>query len=208
MYDLLELSWGAQLTVVRLILLSQFALVLISAVRFVKSARRLYRYSGESILTEDIIKGDADPDQLAASALGSRLPCKAILEYRASSKIYRERTSAEKVPQVLRVAKSRFQYLWERCYADVESGMRASLLSFLLSLVMIAYAAIPTFNRYIYNRGAYPFRAVAHLLVLLTLGWSCCTVLYFASSLFKRKLAERKTDWRYFCSILDNELSR
>ena len=206
--DLIDLSWGAQLTIVRLLLLGQFALVLISAMRFVKWAHRLYRYSGERILPENVLKGEADPDLLAASALSSGVLCKTVLGGSTNPELSKERASRETVLQILRVAESRFLYLSERCYADVESARMAGLLSFLLSLVMVAYAAFPTFNRYLYNRGAYPLLAVEHLLILLTVGWSCCTALYFASSFFERKLADRKTCWKYFCSRLKHELSR
>jgi hypothetical protein len=203
----LDLSWGAQLTLVRLALLSQAALVLISLVRFVQSGRRLYRYSGERILPEHVLRAEADPDLLAAYALARRLPCKAV-DKRANSELPRNPASTDKVLLILRAAESRFLYLWENCYADVESAKRASLLSFLLAVVMVTYAALPTFSRYVLNKGAYPLLAAEHLLVLFTLGCSCCTLLYLASSFFERKLVNRKICWKYFCSRLRDELSR
>jgi hypothetical protein len=189
-----------------MVLLSQLALVLTSAVRFVESARRLYRYSGETILPENVLNGEADPDALAGHALASRALCKSVLGKSANREVAEERASAEKVLRILRLADCRFLYLWEGCYEDVESARRAGTLSCLLSVTMVAFAAFPTFRRYVFNRGAYPLLAVEHLLVLLAIGWSCCSALYFASSFFERKLADRKICWNYFCSRLKNEL--
>ena len=208
MYDLVEVLWGGQLAVVRLVLFAQIALVLIHAARFVQSVRRLYGFTGDVILAEDILKGEADPDQLAALALGNGLTRKAILEYRTNSERSKGIAAGNNGPRVLRAAEGRFLYLWGTCYADMEAAKRASVFSFLLTLVLIAYATLPTFERHITDKAAYPLQAVAHLLSVLTFGWSCCTVLYLISSLLARKLAERKTCWRYFCSILRNEMSR
>ena len=210
--DIFHLTWGSQPVVVRWVLISQFALVLISAVRFVKSARCLYRYSGERILPEAVLRGEADPDHLAADALASRALFEAVLEMRASPQFPKDRVSAQMILHILRAADCRFAYLWDICQADVESTRRASLLTFLLSLVMVAYATSPIYfgcwNESKVTGPTCLFLTGSHLLVLLALGWSCCTVLYVAFSFFERKLASRKTCWNYFCSRLKNELPR
>lgn len=210
--DIFHLSWGSQPVVVRWVLFSQFALVIIAAVRFVKSAGRLYRYSGERILPETVLKGQANPDLLAASALASRALCDAVLQKRASPQFPKEGASTEAILHILRTADSRFGYLWETCYADVESARRASLLTFLLSLVLVAYATSPIYfgcwNNSKLTGSTCVFLTVWNLLVFVAIGWSCSTVLYLASSFFERKLANRKTCWQYFCSRLKNDLSR
>lgn len=202
----LDLSWGAQLTLVRLVLLSQLALILICVVRFIRSGRFLYRFSGDSILMDHVLRAEADPDLLAAYALARRLSCKAV-DRRANPEPSKSQARVDKVLLILNAAESRFLYLWENCYADVESAKRASLLSFLLSVIMVSYAAFPTYSRYVLNKSAQPLLATEHLLLLFTLGCSCCAVLYFASSVFERKLTKRKTCWTYFCSRVKGELS-
>jgi hypothetical protein len=190
-----------------------FAVVLISVVRFVRLARRLSRYSGERILAENIVKGEADPDLLAASALASRVPSKTIPEKRANSESSTERASVEKALYILRVAESRFLYLWERCYADMESTKRASLLTLLLSFAMVTHGAYPIFYYGCYNDGKVTgydclFRTAEQLIVTLGFGLSLGAMLYLGSSFIERKLADRKTCWKYFCSRLKTELSR
>ena len=206
--DIFHFSWGWQPTVVRLVLLTQFVLVFLSGLRFMKSARRLYRYSGERILPEHVLMGETDPDLLAESSLAGRLPCRPVLEKRANPESFSAGTGAEKTLHILREAEAKFRYLWEGCHADVESAKRASLLTFLLSLVMVAYAASPIYfecwNDSNLTGSTCLFRTVWHLLVLLALGWSCSAMLYFAASFFERKLARRKTCWTYFCSRLRN----
>jgi len=85
------------------------------------------------------------------------------------------------------------------------------MFTFLLSLVMVAYGAFPTYSRF-YNNSNRPgslclFLTVEQILLLLALGWSCCAMLYLASSFFERALAHRKAGWRYFCESLRNESS-
>jgi hypothetical protein len=210
--DIFHLSWGAQPTIVRLVLLGQLALVLISVVRFAKSAGRLYRYSGERILPESVFKGETDPNLLAGSALAGRVPSKTVQGSRANPEPSGGSPSEAKALGILRAAECRFLYLWERCHADVESAKRASLLIFLLSLVMVAFAPAPIYfgcwNNSKLTGSTCMFRTVWHLLVLLGLGWSCCAALYFASSFVERALAYRKSGWEYFCGTMRNELSR
>src|SRR5436305_511196 len=76
----LDLSWGAQLAVVRLILLSQLLMLVISAVRFTKSAQKMYRFAGKSVSLESILNQEMDPDSVAACAFAHRLPDNRIVE--------------------------------------------------------------------------------------------------------------------------------
>jgi hypothetical protein len=194
---------------VKLFLLGLLVVTLISVMRLGRLARRLYRYSGGRILPENIVKEEVEPDLLAASALASRVSNRTALERQVDSGSSAEGVGAEKVLQVLRAAEIRFAYLWERCSADVESTKRASLLTFLVSLAMVAYGASPTYYLY-FNNGNLPgsyclFLTAQQLLALLALGWSCCAALYLTSSFFERALADRKTSWKYFCATLRNQ---
>lgn len=198
----MDLFWQ-QAPAVKLILLAQLALVLISAVRLLNWALRLYRYARERISPESVLKGEANPDLLAASAFANRL-ANAPPQKGALSKA---RAGAEDVLQIVRVAGSRFLYFWERCQADVESARRASLLTFVLSLVAVAYNAHWVYF-YSYKNDVpwSTFWTGEHLLVLLVYGLSCTAVLYFASSFFELALAKRRIGWNYFCARVTSEL--
>jgi len=196
--------WVMQPTSVRLLLLGLLGVAAISVVRSARLARRLYRYSGEPTSLESIVDGRADPDLVAASALAGQALCTTVLGARAVSQPPLDRAGVEGVHCVLRAAENKFSYLWEKCYSDVQSIKSASMFSFLLSLVMVAYGAFPTYSRF-YNNSNRPgslclFLTVEQLFLLLALGWSCCVALYLAASFFERTLADRKTCWKYLCS--------
>jgi hypothetical protein len=116
------------------------------------------------------------------------------------------------VPYILGAAESRFLYFWERCRADVDSARRAALLAFVLSMVTVAYSAFPIYFLHFNNSkqgGMWStFWTIRDLLMLLGHGWSCCAVLYLASSFFERALVKRRICWTYFCARLKNELPR
>lgn len=203
--------WVMQPMSVRLFLLGLLGVIIISVARSGRLARRLYRYSGEPTSPENIVNGKADPDRLAASALAGRVLCRTGLDTRAISQPSMDRVGVGEVPYALRAAESKFSYLWEKCYSDMQSIKRASIFTFLLSLVMVAYGAFPTYSRF-YNNSNRPgslclFLTAEQLFLLLALGWSSCATLYFASSFFERALAHRKASWKYFCESLRNELS-
>jgi hypothetical protein len=163
-------------------------------------------------LPEDVLKGDVDPDLLAKSALAGRSPCKAVLRKADGVAFLKEGVRMQKALYSLRLAECRFSYFWDRCYADVDSSRRASLLTFLLSLVTVVYGALPIyfglFNGSNRRGSDCLFDTVQRLLAILTVGWSFCAVLYLESSFFARVLAKRKIGWEYVCTRLREELSR
>jgi hypothetical protein len=203
--------WLRQPLVVKSLLLALCVVAVIAVVRFGRLARQLYRYPSESPLPEDIVRGEADPDLLAASALASRALCKAALAERTNCASATESATPRNALYVLRVAESRFQYLWERCSADVVSTRRASVFACAMSVVMVAYGASPVYHGYHNNSkltGYYClFLTAEQLLGTLGFGLLLSAVLYLASGVFERTLAERMTSWKYFCARLKNELS-
>jgi hypothetical protein len=209
---MIEFLWNMQPSYFRLFLLVLCATGVISFVRSVRLARSLYRYSGDRTLPEHAIKGEPDPDLLAASALASQSRCQAADGRSMSSGFLSDRSNAKRVLYVLRVAESRFQYLWEKCYADAESIRRASLLTFLLSLVVVTYGVSPTFNDFHNGSrltgGECLYLTLFEQFTRLAIGLSLSTALYLVSGFFERKLADRKTCWNYFCSRLKIEMSR
>jgi hypothetical protein len=194
----------------KLFLLGMLAVGLISLVRFVRLARRFR--SRELVLPVTVVRGEADPDALAQSALECAAWCNAVSKSGTISELGTERADGGAILSVLRLAESRFLYLWERCYADVESTKRASLLTFLLSLATVAHGATSTYFGICEDSNLTQvvclYQTLDQLLVTLALGLSLCAVLYLVSSFFERKLSDRRTCWKYFCSRLRAELSR
>jgi hypothetical protein len=197
-----DLAWGHQFVLVKVILLSQLTLLLTSAVRFIKSAGPLCRYWGAPISAEDLFRADMSPDTVAASAFANRLKYLDVLQK------CEKRSNAEDLLQILRVADTKFQHRWEGCNTDVNSARRFSLLSFMLTVVMIGYIAFPTLRSYQFDKSACAICATEHLLLLFAFGCSCCTLLYFAASFFERTLALRKMRWNYLYSTLMQNLSQ
>ena len=109
------------------------------------------------------------------------------------------------------MAESRFLYLWEQCDAEVGATKRASLLTLLLSSAMVTYCVYPVINGSCNNNntGGFGclFEAALQLIVPLGFGLTLCASLYLAASVFERRLAHRKTSWKYHCSLLRNGLS-
>jgi hypothetical protein len=126
----IDLLWFAQAPGGKLFLLGLCAVVIISVMRFSRLARRLSRTSGEGISTGNIVQGEADPDLLATSALAGRVPSESVPGEFANFGST-ERPGAEVALHILRVAETKFLYLWEGCHADVESTKRSEPLHLL-----------------------------------------------------------------------------
>ena len=208
----MDFLWIAQPPSVKLFLLGLLTAVIISLVRFVRLARRLSQYTGRPISPEDILKGDADPDLLAASALANRVPSETVPEKSVHPGASTDKASAEKALHILRAAETKFLYLWETCHADVASTRRASVFTCLLSIAMVAHGAYTVFEERCANNnnsGLYCLVPTAEqLVVTFAFGLFLCAMLYLGSSFFERKLAHRKACWNYFSSRLRNELTR
>lgn len=173
-----ETIWTDQNWVVRLLLLVQSCLLLISLLRFAKLFRWLYVYRRRSISPQQLATGAAD----ALYALSHQAP--------------REPADA---PNPLGVAEREFLYLCEKCSLDVESTKRASWLVFLLTLIAAAYRASMLYRMECDSRLSncllYEAVSVSRLLVV---GLSVSSIIYFGSGFFERKLSKRKNDWKYF----------
>jgi hypothetical protein len=183
----------------------------VSITRLWHLTRRLYGFRGEHITPESITNGDGCPDLLAELALGGWNLYEIVLQNGSKSEWFTQRANAEKALCVLRQAENKFLFLWERCYADAESTMRAGYLSLLLSFAMLTAGAAPIFDGY-YNdsnrSGSFALLlTVKHLFGNLTLGLFVCIVLYLMSSFFGRVLADRRMYWKYSHARLSKELS-
>lgn len=193
-------TWFLALVQIKLFLFTMCVLALIATVRFARLALRLYRYTGNAVLPENIVNGKTDPNLLAAFALANRLLCKSMLPKCMNSEALADGAGKEKAMLMLRMAESRFSYLLETSSIDVESGKRASLLVLLLSVAMVGFAAFGPFLSW--------FEMAEHLVRLFAFGTLLGAVVYFMSSFFERLLSKRKICWEYFCSRLKNDLLR
>jgi hypothetical protein len=192
------LDLGYQPSGIRFILLCLFVLLCVSAVRLTKLALRLYRFVGRASKLRAILRGGGNADLIAASAFAGSLRDRDLIENPSD--------------HTLCAADARFTYLWDRGHADVESTRRASTLAVLLSMSMVAYGAYPLYQWYFNdtNRtGEWSlFWTIQQLLALLSIGFPCAAILYFASSFFERILAHRKARWRYvYASLRMNRAS-
>jgi hypothetical protein len=194
----------------KLLLLGLFGLACIQMVRFVILGLRLYSFTGKPVSPENVAGWVLDPDLLARAALTNRPLFSALAEKLPTTEPCTDRPAVEKALYTLRAAENRFLFLWEQCYADVASTRRAGRLTVLLSLVMIAYAAFPTYSLAYNNTNRPGFLAMLltadELLALLALGLSLAALLYSISSFFERALAQRMARWKYFSATARNEL--
>jgi hypothetical protein len=181
----LRTLWGEQGWVVRLLLLAQLGLFLISLLRFAKLFRWLYVYPRGLISPRQVASGAAD----ALYALSHRAP--------------REPADPAKP---LRLAESEFLHLCEKCSIDVESTKRAGWLVFLLALTAIAFRAsmlgrvdcVSVLSFCLLNE-------VVGMSQLLSVGLLVSAIIYFWSGFFERKLSKRKNDWKYFFARSRNQ---
>ena len=127
--------WVSASPASKLILTVMAGLVFVSAVRFARLAFRLYPWlRRRRFAAQDIVETRADWDLVAALALRNGALCNEVLLKRMDDEFRRT---------TLGMAECRFEYLWESCMADAESGKRAGVLLLLLSVPMVgsAYSA-------------------------------------------------------------------
>ena len=118
--------WLMQPMEIKLTVLGLLMIVLVSAVRFVGLAWRIYHEPRGVIGPEDVSRGAVDPDLLARSALANRVPWQGILAKLADTRPSAESAGGDQSAPVYRMAESAFLCLWKKCQADVEAGKRAS----------------------------------------------------------------------------------
>jgi len=195
-----------------MLLLASFAIVTAAIIRIAKLTSQLYMYSGDGISVEKIAKGKIDPEILAGYALANRVPSQASAVKSAIADASGDRGSVGTVLDSLSATENRFVYLCERSRVQLDSIKRANLLVFLLSLVIFAFGAIPTYSQTRNNSNLPQYLslldAVDQVLDTLALGLSLCIVLHLASGFLARTLSARRADWKYFFVTLKNELSR
>src|SRR5262245_37114929 len=104
------IPWAVLPVAVKIFLLGMYALAFIAVVRFARLALRLYRYTGDAVSPENIVKGTVDPSVLATFALASRSLCKSVLPKCLSREGFADAAAEDKAPLIFRMADSRFLY--------------------------------------------------------------------------------------------------
>jgi hypothetical protein len=211
----LDYFWIAQPPTVKLFLIGLSTVFVIALVRFVRLARSLSRSSDTRFLPENILKnilnGSADPDRLATAALQNQELCSSLIATCPNTLAGAENANTGRALHILRMAESRFVYLWEQCDAEARATKRASLLTLLLSSAMVTYSVYPVLNQSCNNNNTGGYGCLLEtglqLTVPLGFGLSLCALLYLGSSFFERRLAHRRTSWKYLSSLLRNGLS-
>jgi hypothetical protein len=186
--------------------------VFFATLRFIRIATRLCVYFGEKISPDKIRAGETDPNILAAFALTHRSPRDSERQQDDPDEASRARSSREKALQSLLLAETRFLYLLSKCYIDLESTKRAVWLTFLLTLMMGAFGAMPIYSANCNNNRFQGLPCLldsaSQLFNTLGLGLLFCVALHLKAGFFERALSIRKAEWRHFFATLKNELSR
>ncbi len=185
-----------------------YGLAISTIIRFVKIALRLYCGSRlESVV--DTANAKADPDDLAAFAIGSGALCKEVLPRCMNSEAPSEEGKGERTLLVLRKAETRFLYLWETCDLDVESSRTTSLSLMLLSFPLVGVEAFWSYMWFCEFRHIVFVQCLIEtarqLLLLYSSTFGLGSIFYLASGFFKRVLTRRKRCWNYFCAVLRSE---
>lgn len=208
--DAIRVFWAELPASVHLLLGGLSIVFVISLFRFGRLTRYLYRTPDGLVSPEGVVKGESDPDLLAASALASRVPCDDVLQRCSSPEAFTDKVSAQEAIFALKNAENRFLYLWAICHSDVGSIRRASMFSVLLSALMLVFGAWPIYRMYSNeSRLSDPVpETVLQLLAVLKVGLLVSAILYLGSNFFDRTIANRRTCWIYFSERLKNHLLR
>ena len=204
--------WAREALIVKIFLLGLLVVVAIALVRLARLVRDLYRSSGEAASPYQIVNGEVDPRILATFALSTGPPGEVTRELRTKVGVSTNSDAVGAVLYSLQTAEDRFLYLCEKSYAEVRAIRRASSLTLLLSLLMVACGAIPTYfwncNNSNLLRDLCLFNAIDQILRTLAIGLSFCALLYLAAGLLEKTLMIRKASWKYFFATARSELSR
>jgi hypothetical protein len=203
--------WIEEPWIVKAFLLGFIAVATIAVVKLFKLAGCLYLHSSDALLLERFVSGEVDPDVLATYALANRTPVQAAKEKSTGATSSMDRAAIDVLLYKLRAAGNIFAFRCERSQAAIESIKRAALLIFLLSFIMAASGAMPTYL-YICESTNLPkysclVQAIDQLLRTFAVGLSLCAVLHILSGLVEGTLSARKTYWKYFLATLESELS-
>jgi hypothetical protein len=195
--------WGMQPLIVRILLLFLFITAAIALARFVRLARRLCSYSDGQLLLENIARGVVDPDVLAKYALSNRVP-------RNAGTTAKPPTGPIAAGNALGVAEREFLNLCDICFVDVESTKRAAWLTFLLSLMTVAFGAAPVYmlncNNSRLSGWLCLFESADQLLKTFGVELSICALLYCVSGFFEQRLSTRRASWKYFfCGLKETK---
>ena len=202
--------WALEPLRVKILVLGLYIFVLFAIARIARIGTALYRMPKDPDLSKEMLLGKIDPERFANYALRNSAPWgDRLAEY---SKLFssQDHTAQKLLSKNLLYAESLFNFLCERCAADLESAKNASLLAFLISLITIAYGAVSTYALF-YEGNRDPMfcllLSAEQRLKTLAIGLSLCFVLCLMSGIFSRKLSNRKADWKYFFARLKVDLS-
>jgi hypothetical protein len=168
-------------------------------------ARRLYRFSRRRhISLQDLRDGKMDAGLLAQAALTNAVSCE---PWEKSSAGVPPLCAGEDAPsQTLRMADSKFLYLWDRSRAHVSLIEKLFQLTLLLSFLEAVHGMIPAWNSHFNNANVTGLSAltatVDELLTRFALGLAVSVSLFVTAIFFEHALRHRMSRWKYFYSSL------
>jgi len=175
-------------------------------------ARRLFRFRDRGqISIQDLREGKVDAGRLAQSALANAVSCETYRTENSGARVLPLCEGAAPPSQTLRMAHSRFLYIWNRSGAHVALLDKLFRLTLLLSLLDVVHGTVPAWNSHFNNAKVTGLDALAaaldELLAEFALGLAVSVALFIAASFFEQALRYRMLGWEYFYSSLRNELS-
>lgn len=185
-------SWSSQPDYVRLFILYLF---FVGAITIAYSAQLIYRlyYIRLRISHQNIFSDPANASLVARSALAYN-----------STHVSPTVTEPRRSFLILEEAISEFDFLWESCNSRAVAIERLSILTFLLTFLVFAGGAFPTWSAEYNNTNIPGFAALllSTQTLFLRLAWGLATssALYVLSSFFLGVLQQRRTHWRRFAT--------
>jgi hypothetical protein len=205
-------AWAAQPTHVRLFIVYLIVAACITTILSLRLVRRLWttRRPRMQISLQDICDGVIGADLLAQSALSNGVVYESSGGLGVSGQAASAKITRNEFLRTVQAAESRFSYLWDMCYVDVESLKKVATFTLLLSFLVVVYGAFPTFRDFCNNSKLTAVSclvsAIELLLARFALGLSFCAALYLISCSFDLVMVRRKTRWTYLSALLKSEL--
>jgi hypothetical protein len=207
-----HLSWATEPLHTKMFFMYLVVVLCVTIVYVFGLARRLFRFRHRwQISLQDLREGKVDGGLLAQAAFANAVSCDTSGTETNGAGVPPLYGGADPLSQTLRMAHSRFLYLWNRSQAHVSLIEKLFRLTLLLSLLDVVHGIFPAWQRHFNNAKVTGLGALAaaldELLVEFALGLTVSVALFIAASFFEHALRYRMLGWEYFYSSWRSEFS-
>jgi hypothetical protein len=188
--------WHSSSAFQRLFIICLFVAVCVTLVRITRLALQLWSFRRK----RESLGGNTDDNYevIAKAALKGRIERAANLSNR--TEIIDKQDILFKVDCI----EARFLYLWETCYAKVQSIKALALVTVLLSVCIASFGVFDFLSNLVID--AQIGIGMSPWLLLMATGLFISAFLYASSFWFQGTLARRRTEWNYLKARLREEL--